>query len=222
MSRNPTVKEEYAATGGTAMSALMFTYPVHQAADILFCQANLVPVGKDQLPHLELTRTIARRFNERYGRYFAPPEGLLGAAPLLLGIDGTKMSKSRGNSIPIRATADETAKLIKGAKTDAERFISYEPERRPEVANLVLLTALCRNEKPEAVAAAIGGGGAAMLKAELTEAINDRFAAIRARRREVAADRAYLRQVLSDGNVRANAIANRTLKDVHRLMHTAY
>lgn len=222
VSRNPTVKEEYAATGGTAMSALMFTYPVHQAADILFCQANLVPVGKDQLPHLELTRTIARRFNERYGRYFAPPEGLLGAAPLLLGIDGTKMSKSRGNSIPIRATADETAKLIKGAKTDAERFISYEPERRPEVANLVLLTALCRNEKPEAVAAAIGGGGAAMLKAELTEAINDRFAAIRARRREVAADRAYLRQVLSDGNVRANAIANRTLKDVHRLMHTAY
>jgi tryptophanyl-tRNA synthetase len=222
VSRNPTVKEEYAATGGKTMSALMFTYPVHQAADILFCHSNLVPVGKDQLPHLELTRTIARRFNEKYGQYFAPPEGLLGAAPMLLGIDGTKMSKSRGNSIPLRATADETARLIKGAKTDAERYISYEPERRPEVANLVLLTALCRNEKPEDVAAAIGGAGAAALKAALTEAVNDRFAAIRARRREVAADRDYLRQVLADGNARANVIANRTLRDVHRLMHTAY
>jgi tryptophanyl-tRNA synthetase len=222
VSRNPTVKEEYAATGGKTMSALMFTYPVHQAADILFCHSNLVPVGKDQLPHLELTRTIARRFNEKYGQYFAPPEGLLGAAPMLLGIDGRKMSKSLGNSIPLRATADETARLIKGAKTDAERYISYEPERRPEVANLVLLTALCRNEKPEDVAAGIGGAGAAALKAALTEAVNDRFAAIRARRREVAADRDYLRQVLADGNARANVIANRTLRDVHRLMHTAY
>ena len=65
-----------------ATSALMFTYPVHQAADILFCHANLVPVGQDQLPHLELTRTIARRFNDRYGAYFPQPEPLLGAAPL--------------------------------------------------------------------------------------------------------------------------------------------
>ncbi|HEY2553444.1 MAG TPA: tryptophan--tRNA ligase, partial [Streptosporangiaceae bacterium] len=95
VSRNPTVKEEFAATGGASMSALMFTYPVHQAADILFCRANLVPVGKDQLPHIELTRTIARRFNDRYcsGRgYFPEPDGLLTDAPLLLGTDGQKMS----------------------------------------------------------------------------------------------------------------------------------
>ena len=69
VSRNPTVKEEFGTAGGSPMSALMFTYPVHQAADILFCHANLVPVGKDQLPHVELTRTIARRFNERYARH---------------------------------------------------------------------------------------------------------------------------------------------------------
>lgn len=107
--RNPTVKEEFAASGGASMSALMFTYPVHQAADILFCHANLVPVGKDQLPHLELTRTIARRFNERYGRkhpYFSEPEGLLSDAPLLLGIDGQKMSKSRNNTIALAASED--------------------------------------------------------------------------------------------------------------------
>ena len=80
--RNPTVKEEYSASGGTVMSALMFTYPVHQAADILACRANLVPVGRDQLPHVELTRTIARRFNQRYSpqrEFFRPPDPLLSA-----------------------------------------------------------------------------------------------------------------------------------------------
>ena len=102
----------------------MFAYPVHQAADILFCHANLVPVGKDQLPHLELTRTIARRFNERYcpGRpYFPAPDALLSDAPLLLGIDGQKMSKSRGNAIALAASEDETARLIRGARTDDQR-----------------------------------------------------------------------------------------------------
>ena len=154
LSRNPTVKDEFVTSGGSAMSALMFTYPVHQAADILFCHANLVPVGKDQLPHLELTRTIARRFNDRYSpeqTYFPEPEGLLSAAPLLLGVDGNKMSKSRGNAIALSATEDDTARLLRGAKTDSERRITYEPHRRPEVANLVLLAALCTGEDPAAV-----------------------------------------------------------------------
>src|SRR5271166_6571711 len=156
--RNPTVKEEITATGSGAVSGLMFTYPVHQAADILFCHANLVPVGRDQLPHLELTRTIARRFNDRYSPgapYFPAPSGLLSAAPLLLGTDGQKMSKSRNNSVPIRATADQTVRLLATAKTDSERFIAYDPERRPEVANLLLLTAMSRQTTPEAVAADI-------------------------------------------------------------------
>ena len=116
------------------MSALMFTYPVHQAADILFCHANVVPVGKDQLPHLELTRLIARRFNDRYAPgepYFPRPEGLLGAAPLLLGTDGTKMSESRGNAIALAATEDETARLLRAAKTDSRRAITYDPRPTP-------------------------------------------------------------------------------------------
>ena len=87
------------------MSALMFAYPVHQAADILCCHANLVPVGQDQLPHLELTRTIARRFNEPLlswpARTSPPPDALLSEVPLLLGTDGQKMSKSRGNAIAL-------------------------------------------------------------------------------------------------------------------------
>ena len=97
VARNPTVKAEVASAGGAATSALMFAYPVHQAADILFCHANLVPVGRDQLPHLELTRTIARRFNERYAPrapFFPEPEALLSPAPLLLGLDGARWARA--------------------------------------------------------------------------------------------------------------------------------
>jgi tryptophanyl-tRNA synthetase len=223
--RNPTVKDEIAATGSPTVSGLMFSYPVHQAADILFCRANLVPVGKDQLPHIELTRTIARRFNERYcpeAPYFPEPDGLLSSAPLLLGTDGRKMSKSRNNSVPLSATADETARLVSRAKTDSERQISYEPERRPEVSNLVLLTALCRDTTPEAVAAEIGNGGAAALKIAAIDAINDRFAGLRARRAALAADPGYLRSVLAAGNEKARAIAAQTLAAVRELMHQRY
>jgi tryptophanyl-tRNA synthetase len=223
--RNPTVKDEVAAAGSGAVTGLMFTYPVHQAADILFCHANLVPVGRDQLPHLELTRTIARRFNDRYcpgAPYFPAPEGLLSAAPLLLGTDGQKMSKSRNNSVPIRATADETVRLLAVAKTDSERLITYEPERRPEVAHLVLMIALCRATTPEAVAAEIGAGGAKALKAAAADAINDRLAAVRVRRAELAANPGYLRDVLAAGNEKATAIASTTLQRVRELMHQSY
>jgi tryptophanyl-tRNA synthetase len=223
--RNPTVKEEMAATGGAAMSALMFTYPVHQAADILFCRATLVPVGRDQLPHVELARLIARRFNARYAAgeaFFPEPEAMLGEAPLLLGVDGAKMSKSRGNAIALGAGADETARLIRTARTDSERTITYEPDRRPEVSNLVLLAALCLDEPPQAVAATVGAGGSAALKRLVTEAVNERFRAVRARRRELLADRAHLRDVLRAGSERARAVADDTLAQVHTLMHTAY
>jgi tryptophanyl-tRNA synthetase len=225
VSRNPTVKEEFAAAGGSSMSALMFAYPVHQAADILCCHANLVPVGQDQLPHLELTRTIARRFNDRYcpGRpYFNAPDALLSDVPLLLGTDGQKMSKSRGNAIALAASEDETARLIRAARTDDQRTVTYQPESRPTVSNLVRLAALCLETSPEEVAAGLGDSGAAALKRLLTEALNERLRPIRARRREVAADPGYLRQVLADGNERVRAQASHTLCEVQTLMRTRY
>ncbi|HXW46298.1 MAG TPA: tryptophan--tRNA ligase [Streptosporangiaceae bacterium] len=223
--RNPTVKEEMAAAGSAGMTGLMFAYPVHQAADILACRANLVPVGRDQLPHLELSRVIARRFNERYSPdapYFAEPEALLSSAPLLRGLDGRKMGKSLGNAVPLRATADQTARLVARAVTDSQRLISYDPLRRPEVSGLLLIAALCRDEPPEAVAEAIGDGGAAALKAAATAAINDRFAPIRARRAGLAAEPGYLREVLAAGNERARMTADATLRAVRGLMHTSY
>jgi tryptophanyl-tRNA synthetase len=224
LGRNPTVKDEIARAGRDSVSGLMFTYPAHQAADILFCKANLVPVGRDQLPHIELTRTIAHRFNERYtpgAALFPEPAALLSAAPNLLGTDGTKMSKSRGNAIALAATPDETARMIRAAKTDTERRITYEPDTRPEVSSLVLLTALCLDRDPHDVAADIGPAGAAALKRTATEAVNEYFAPLRARRAEYAADPGLPRRVLREGAERANAIADRTLAQVRAAMDTA-
>lgn len=223
--RNPTVKDEFATSKGASMSALMFAYPVHQAADILFCRANLVPVGKDQLPHLELTRTIARRFNDRYcpdQPYFPEPQGLLSEAPLLLGTDGQKMSKSRNNAIALGASEDDTARLVRGARTDSGRTVTYEPDRRPELANLVLLAALCLGHSPEQVADEVGAGGARALKETLTDALNERLRPIRRRRRELGEDPAYLRHVLATGKARAGKIAEETLRTVGELIHTNY
>ncbi len=226
--RNPTVKAEYEATGGRPMSGLLLTYPVHQAADILFCKANLVPVGKDQLPHLEQTRVVARRFDERYGRVdpavpvFPQADALLSEVPNLLGTDGTKMSKSKGNVIELGMSADETAKAIKKAVTDSDRQITYDPVNRPEVANLVLLAALSAGRDPQQVAAEVGDGGAGRLKAVVTEAVNEHFAPIRARRAELMADPSHLSAVLAAGNARANAIAEDTLAQVRQAMQMTY
>jgi tryptophanyl-tRNA synthetase len=225
LQRNPTVKEEISLSGRARVSGLMLTYPVHQAADILFCKANLVPVGQDQLPHLEIARTVARRFNERYGlrpAFFPIPDALLSAAPNLLGIDGQKMSKSRSNAIALAATADETAGLIRRAKTDTLRHISYEPPTRPEVSSLVLLAALCQRRAPATVAAEIGSGGSAELKRVVTESVNEFLRPIRVRRAELMADRRYLAEVLAAGNARASVVADRTLAEVARAMGTTY
>ncbi|GAB3593215.1 tryptophan--tRNA ligase [Angustibacter peucedani] len=223
--RNPTVKAEAAELGSSAVGGLMLTYPVHQAADILSVGGTLVPVGDDQLPHLEQTRAVARRINERYGAgqtLLQPPQALLTEAPRLLGTDGRKMSKSRGNTVELRATADETARLVRSAVTDAERVITYEPERRPQVASLLLVAALCTDRRPEDVAAEVGAGGAARLKAVVTEAVNDHLAPVRARRVQLARDPHLVREVLAEGARRVQPLAAATLARVHRAMGLDY
>lgn len=227
--RNPTVKAEAAAAAvrqGRAMSGLLFTYPVHQAADILFCHGNLVPGGQDQLPHVELTRTIARRFNQRHAAarpYFPEPDVLLAPAPTVLGTDGRKMSKSAGNALELRDDEDATARFVRRHRTDSERHVTYEPERRPEVANLLTLGAFAAGTTPEALADEVGAAGAGRLKQVVTEALVEHLRPLRARRRAVAAgDGPDPLDVLREGNARANAIADRTLAEVHELMGTTY
>ena len=209
------------------MSGLMFTYPVHQAADILFCKATLVPVGTDQLPHLELTRLDRPPVQpplQPGAALFPEPDALLAPRPLLLGTDGQKMSKSRGNAIAARRDRRRDRAADRAAPRPTPSGTSPTTRsRRPEVSNLVLLAALCLDR---------GAGGrrrgdrrraaAAALKRLVTEAVNERFRDIRARRAELTADPGYLRDVLRAGNQRAQQIAAQTLAEVRQLMHTDY
>ena len=219
--RNPTVKSEMDASGH-ALTGLLLTYPVHQACDILFCKGNIVPVGKDQLPHIEQTRQVARRFNERYGHVFPEPEGVLNDAVEIPGLDGRKMSKSYGNAISLSLTAEETAKLIKKSKTDADRMITYDKENRPGVSALLTTAALCTGRTEVDIAEEIGDGGSGTLKKYVTESVNEFLAPIRERRVQLAGDMDYIKDVLHEGNRRANEIANATLDEVREAMNMVY
>ena len=221
MERNPTVKAEQEASGHE-LTGLLLTYPVHQACDILFCKGNIVPVGRDQLPHIEVTNKIARRFNNRYGKVFPEVTGLLTSTPLLPGLDGRKMSKSYGNAISISMTAEETAKLIKKAQTDSERNITFDPENRPQVSALLTTASICCGRDPKELADEIGMGGGGQLKKVVTEAVNTRFAEIRERREDLLKDMDYIKDVIADGNKRANAVAHETLCEVREAMGMVY
>ena len=219
--RNPTVKAEMEASGHE-LTGLLLTYPVHQACDILFCKANVVPVGKDQLPHIEVTRKIARTFNNRYGQVFPEPEGILSDAIEIPGLDGRKMSKSYGNSIMLGATEEETAKLIKKSQTDGERRITFDKENRPGVSALLTTAALCTGRTEVEIAEEIGDAGAGALKRYVTESVNTFLAPHRERRRELEHDLDYIKDVLHEGNKRANEIANATLDEVREAMGMVY
>ena len=219
--RNPTVKAEQEASGH-ALTGLLLSYPVHQACDILFCKGNVVPVGKDQLPHIEQTRQIARRFNERYGQVFPEPHGLLTDAVEIPGLDGRKMSKSYGNAIALSATEEETAKLIKKSKTDSERMITFDKENRPGVSALLTTAALTTGRTEQDIAAEIGNDGAGALKRYVTESVNAYLAPIRERRRELEGQPEMVREILHEGNRRANEIANTTLDEVREAMGMVY
>ncbi|WP_342994987.1 tryptophan--tRNA ligase [Parolsenella catena] len=221
LQRNPTVKAEIEASGHE-LTGLLLTYPVHQACDILFCKGNVVPVGRDQLPHIELTRLIARKFNNRYGKVFPEVDALLSDTPLLPGLDGRKMSKSYGNAISISMTPEETAKRIKKSQTDGERMITFDPENRPGVSGLLSTAAICTGRDPKEIADEIGMGGSGALKKYTTEAVNNRFAEIRERRHAYENDLDYVKDVLHEGNRRANEIANATLAEVREAMGMVY
>jgi tryptophanyl-tRNA synthetase len=219
--RNPTVKAELAASG-RALSGLLLTYPVHQAADILFCKGNLVPVGKDNLPHVEMTRVIARRFNERYGDVFPVPDALITSTPEVPGLDGRKMSKSYGNAIALSMTPDETVGVIRQTRTDQDRRISFDPERRPGVSALLSTASLCLGVEPGELADEIGDGGSSALKLVTATAVNDFLAPVRERRQAFAADEDLVRTILRRGNETANTVAEATLAQAREVMGTIY
>lgn len=195
---------------------------MHQAADILFCKGNLVPVGKDNLPHVELTRVIARRFNQRYGHVFPEPQALLTSTPEMPGLDGRKMSKSYGNAITLAMTPDQTQAVIRRAPTDSQRLITFDPVNRPGVSALLTTAALCSGRDERSLAEEIGDAGSGALKKFAADAVNEFLVAHRRRRSDFAREADYVRDVLRNGNDRANEVAAQTLGEVHAAMGTVY
>ena len=219
--RNPTVKAELAASQ-RPMSGLMLTYPVHQAADILFCKANVVPVGKDQLPHLEQTRVVARRFDEAYATVFPQPDALLSEAPNILGTDGAEdeqVARQRHrdrHDAPTRPPRSSSGPSP--TPTGTSRTTRSPVPRSPTCCSRLAVPGARRRAGPTRSATAVP----ARLKAVVTEAVNDHFAPIRARRAELEADQGHLVEVLAAGNARANEVADATLDEVRAAMGMRY
>jgi tryptophanyl-tRNA synthetase len=195
-------------------------YPVLMTSDIVLYKATVVPVGEDQLPHLELAREITRRFNSLFGYTFPEPKGKLTNYPLVVGLDGKdKMSKQAGNDIELAMTEEETIKKIKTAYTDPARRYRSDPGH-PDKCNVYKLMGYFKSTGGNGIAekcrkAEIGCVDCKMI---LAEVINKALKPIRQRRAELAADPRYIDEVLADGADRARVIARKTLTEVKKNM----
>jgi tryptophanyl-tRNA synthetase len=200
-------------------------YPVLQTADILAMGGQLVPVGKDQLAHLEISRDIARRFNHlTKSDTFSEPRPLLTETPSVIGLDGRKMSKSYNNIIALNATEDDTAKAIKTAVTDAARIRKDDPGN-PEhcVAVFPWYTSLAPKETCNSVASECQTGtrGCMACKKQLTELVNETLGPLRERRATYAEDQSQLDTIIREGNAKAREAAHTVLQKVRRVLHLA-
>ena len=216
--RVPTFKDKVRQMQATeeSVSYGLVGYPVLMTADIILYKADTVPVGEDQLPHLELAREIARRFNHLYGPTFPEPQARLTEVPLVIGLDGThKMSKSLGNHVELAATAEETRSRIASAFTDPERLRLSDPGR-PWVCNVYALHKLFNPGRLEEVYQGCVSAklGCVDDKRMLADGVNESLAAFRERRSELAARPGYVEDVLREGAGRAQAIARETLAEV--------
>jgi tryptophanyl-tRNA synthetase len=220
LERNPTFKEQIRDLNlGGEISYGHLGYPVLQAADIIIYRAHAVPVGEDQLPHLELTREMARRFNHHFGAVFPEPEGLVTKFARFPGTDGRRMSKSLGNTIEISATPDEIREKIKPAFTDPQRLRRSDPGD-PEVC--AIYTWYQRFLPDEAATTAAecrsAARGCVDCKQRLAEGVIAHFAPLREKRAEFASAPARLDEIIADGCARARTAARATMDAVHDAM----
>lgn len=224
LERNPTYKEQREQLSDRDLSTYGFLgYPVLQAADILLYRADLVPVGIDQVPHVELTREIARRFNHLYGEVLPEPQALLSPTPKVPGTDGRKMSKSYGNAIWLDEDPDSVRTRLGRMATDPARV------RRTDRGDPALCPAFnlhkvyCTPEEIEHVTAGCRTAGIGCLdcKKVMIEYVVADLAPHRERRAELAARKGYVRDVLAAGTARAREIARGTMTDVRNAMGLA-
>ncbi len=220
--RVPTFKEKVRQMSETEESVNygLVGYPVLQTADIILYKANAVPVGEDQLPHLELAREIVRRFNNMFGPTFPEPQAKLTEVPMIRGLDGQqKMSKSLDNHIDIAFTPEETVKRVRTAFTDPQRTKRDIPGR-PDVCNVYSLHKIFNPGDVDTVhgECTTAARGCVDCKLHLAEGINSSLEALRERRRELEARPGYVEDVLEEGARKAKAIGRETIAEVMNKM----
>jgi len=226
LERVPTYKEQIEQLSDKDLSSVGFLgYPLLQAADVIMYNADFVPVGEDQVPHLELSREVVRRFHNLYGAVFVEPQAILTPTPRLPGLDNRKMSKSYGNAIDLADSADDVVKKVRQMYTDPKRVRAdvpgtvegnpvfvYHDTFNPDLAEVEDLKARYR----------AGKVGDVEVKMKLAAAINTRLAPIRERREAALARPDYLRDVLMTGSERARSVARETMARVRDAVKLRY
>jgi tryptophanyl-tRNA synthetase len=220
-SRMTQFKDKSQKQGSDNATVGLFTYPILQAADILLYDSVVVPVGEDQRQHIELTRDIAERFNQRFGKTLSVPEvRILEAAAKIYDLQnpGAKMSKSGDSPAGIIWLMDEPsviAKKVKSAVTDTDSEIRFDTENKPGVSNLLTLLSLATGQSVESWQHQLAGGGYGALKTQAADAVVALLEPIRVRTHELLSDVAELDRILSTGAAKATIIADATLARVH-------
>jgi tryptophanyl-tRNA synthetase len=226
LQRNPTLKAEMDDFGRKSVPVAFFTYPVMQVANILMPRAHLVPVGEDQLPHIELTREVARRFNRQFRDVFPEPEGLVGRVPRLVGTDGqAKMSKSLDNAIYLKDPPEVVSAKVRSMYTDPTRLRATDPGHVE--SNPVFLYHQAFNPDRDEVADLEvryrrGAVGDVEVKQKLAAALNAFLEPIRERRARYAADMGLVRDALAEGTARARSTAQATMAEVRDALDLGY
>jgi tryptophanyl-tRNA synthetase len=219
LERVPTYKEAREQNPEKVGNYAFLGYPVLQAADILLYRGNVVPVGEDQLPHLELAREIVRKFHTHYGEgVFPEPSSKLTQTPRLMGLDNTRMSKSKGNTIDLSEDLASVEKKVKGMFTDPNRKKRSDPGN-PHVCNVFafhgMLNTAERHKQIEGDCSA-ARIGCVECKAELAKHMLDWLRPIQERRKALLDEPGKLDAILARGTERARAVARATMKDVRK------
>lgn len=221
---NPTIKTEAAQYGYKDLSYGFLGYPVSQAADITFCKANLVPLGEDQLPHMEVARRLVRRFNSLYKPVLVEPEALLSDCPRLIGTDGNaKMGKSLNNSIYLSDTEEEVITKVKSAVTDANR-ITMRDKGNPDVCVVYKYHSAFSRDECDNIANMCrnAGVGCVACKNKLSASISLLLAPIRERRKYFEKRPDDVMEILKAGSEKVQRIARTTVDEVKEAMSIKY
>lgn len=211
--------KDKAARQAENINSALFNYPVLMAADILLYDAELVPVGEDQVQHLELARTLARRFNKRFGKTFTEPKPLFGAVPRVMSLKDPAKKMSKSDPSGCLFLEDEPKAVmdkVKRAVTDSGTTIFYDAEQKPAISNLLRIWSAVTGELLQSAEERFAGKSYAQFKTELGETIAHHFADYRAKKAELVKRPAALKKVLKDGSEAAALLADKKLDEAKK------